>query len=310
MSQLSGQGDNILVMPPAAARSALRLALSDLSQLTKPRITLMVVATAYIGFVIGGDSVGVVHHWSVLALTLLGTALSCMGASAFNQAMERDTDLLMKRTADRPVPSGRVPVFVATLLGLLLSGVGVGVLAFAANTFAAAVSAFTIVSYVLLYTPMKRLSSVCTIVGAVPGALPPVIGYVAATGAFGVEAWIMFAILFIWQLPHFLAIAWLYREEYGAAGLPMLPVLDPDGSATARQILVGCLVLLPLGLAPTAIGMCGNVYFIAALAAGGLFLAYGVKLAIHRTRANARALFLVSLIYLPLVFALMVIDRA
>ncbi|MCE9591814.1 MAG: heme o synthase [Planctomycetes bacterium] len=310
MTQLTGPNENVLTLPPAAARSVMHMALSDVSQLTKPRITLLVVATAWIGFVIGSDAAHVVHPWVVLAGTLVGTALSCMGASAFNQVLERDVDALMNRTKDRPIPSGRVSVTAAALLGTVLSCLGVGILAVTTNTATAALSAITILSYALIYTPMKRVSSVCTIVGAVPGALPPVMGYVAAAGGPGVAAWAMFAILFLWQLPHFLAIAWLYRDDYAAAGLPMLPVLDPDGRATARQILLGCLVMLPIGLAPTAVGMSGKIYFVGALIAGLVFLAFGVRLALNRTRANARALFFASLVYLPLVFALMVIDRA
>lgn len=310
MSQLTGPSENVLALPPVAARSSLRLAFSDFNQLTKPRITLLVLSTTYIGFVFGAKAAEAVYPWSMVLLTLLGTALSCMGASAFNQVLERDVDALMTRTAGRPLPAGRVSVAAATGLATVLCMLGVGVLAMTSNTAAAAVAALTILSYVLIYTPMKRLSSVCTIVGAVPGALPPVIGYVAAADRLGVEAWILFAILFLWQLPHFLAIAWLYRDEYAAAGLPMLPVVDPDGRATSRQILLGCLVLLPIGLIPTAIGMSGMVYFYGSLLAGVLFLYYGIKLAFNRTRPNARALFFASIIYLPVVFALMVIDRA
>jgi protoheme IX farnesyltransferase len=233
-----------------------------------------------------------------------------MGASTFNQVLERDTDAMMQRTLNRPLPAGRISVASAVLMGLLLSVLGVALLLAFSHPLAALLTAFTVLSYVFVYTPMKRVSSVCTIVGAVPGALPPVIGFAAATGRIGIEAWIMFAILFLWQLPHFLAIAWLYRDDYARAGLPMLPVVDPDLAATRRQILAGCLALLPLGLMPTLVGMCGAAYFVGALLAGLFFLGFGIALVIGRTRRHARALFFASLVYLPLVFALMLIDMA
>jgi len=316
VTQLTGPTDPVLTLPEeetgsARTASSARLRFADFSVMTKPRITFMVVVTAWIGYemALGTPTVSASFSWGVLAATLVGTALSCMGASVLNQVLERDTDALMERTKDRPLPAGRISMPAALALGLTLSLVGVAALAVFVNLLTAALSAFTIINYALVYTPLKRISSVCTIVGAVPGALPPVMGYAAAANSVGVEAWAMFAILFLWQLPHFLAIAWLYKEDYARAGLPMLPVVDPDGRATARQILLGCLALLPVGLWPTTLGMSGRVYFAGALIAGLVFLAFGVALIIGQTRKHARALFFASLIYLPLVYALMVIDR-
>ncbi len=329
MSQVLGQNPTTISLDPAQETAALALPrsswrslLSDVGQMTKPRITTLVVATAYIGYEIGQHSQSLalrqldplirlpVTPWWTLPATLLGTGLACMGASAFNQVLERDVDALMHRTMNRPLPAGRISVASALFLGSLLSVLGIGLLLAFSHPLAALLTATTVLSYVFVYTPMKRISSVCTIVGAGPGALPPVIGFAAATGRIGIEAWIMFAILFLWQLPHFLAIAWLYRDDYARAGLPMLPVVDPDFAATRRQILAGCLALLPLGLMPTLVGMSGVAYFIGALLAGLFFLGFGIALVIGRTRRHARALFFASLVYLPLVFALMLIDMA
>ncbi|MCC7193092.1 MAG: protoheme IX farnesyltransferase [Phycisphaeraceae bacterium] len=309
MMQLTSEAEESLALSQGPVRAG-TIRFRDLSLLTKPRITLMVAVTAYLGFAFAarGTMMTSAEYWFTLIVTLIGTSLSCMGACTLNQVIERQTDGLMKRTADRPLPAGRMTARTASGIGLLLSVAGVSVLLLI-NPLTALLSAITIASYVLLYTPMKRVSSICTIVGAIPGALPPVMGFTAAQNRIGVEAWIMFAILFLWQLPHFLAIAWLYKEDYARAGMPMLPVVDPDGRATSRQILLGCLALLPLGLLPTAMHMSGMIYFIGAMLAGLMFLGFGIALVIGQTRTLARALFFASLVYLPLVFALMVIDR-
>ncbi len=309
MMQLTSETEESLALSQGPVRAG-TIRFRDLSLLTKPRITLMVAVTAYLGFAFAarGTMMTSAEYWFTLIVTLIGTSLSCMGACTLNQVIERQTDGLMKRTADRPLPAGRMTARTASGIGLLLSVAGVSVLLLI-NPLTALLSAITIASYVLLYTPMKRISSICTIVGAIPGALPPVMGFTAAQNRIGVEAWIMFAILFLWQLPHFLAIAWLYKEDYARAGMPMLPVVDPDGRATSRQILLGCLALLPLGLLPTAMHMSGMIYFIGAMLAGLMFLGFGIALVIGQTRTLARALFFASLVYLPLVFALMVIDR-
>ena len=280
--------------------------LNDFSQLTKPRITMMVVVTAYVGYAVGAAPIS---SWTTLLFTLLGVALSCMGASAFNQVYERDIDSLMQRTQGRPLPDGRMAARTATVIALLLCVTGVTVLMLMTNLLTAALSTLTIASYVLIYTPLKRISSVSTIVGAVPGALPPVMGYTAAAGHIGVEAWLLFGILFLWQLPHFLAIAWLYRQDYARADVALLPVLDPDGGSTFRQAMLGCLALVPLGLLPTMMGVTGVVYFFGSLIAGVVFLGFAVALVIGQTQRHAKAMFYASLVYLPWVYVLFLIDR-
>lgn len=294
-------------------RTARPSVMSDLAELAKTRITAMVVLTAYLGYVMGQDAAypGVSPHARPghLFLTLLGTALSCIGAGILNQIYERRTDALMRRTADRPLPAGRISPALALPLGLGSAIVGVALLAALAGTLAAGLSAFTIVTYTLLYTPLKRLSHTATIVGAVPGAMPPLIGYAAAAHALSFEAWVVFAIMFIWQLPHFLAIAWLYRDDYARAAFPLLPVIDPTGDSTFRQILASCLALLPLGILPAMLGVCGTLYLWGALIAGIAFLGMAVNLITRRSRAAARSLFFASLLYLPVVLALLAFDR-
>jgi len=299
-----------------------------LSQLTKPRITLMVVITAYIGYELGrrGITTSITEHvggrqafasrpllvvadWLLLVMSMFGTALACMGASVLNQVFERDTDALMPRTANRPIAAGRITARAGLFAGISLSLLGVLTLAIFSNLLTAILGAFTIVSYAWVYTPLKRLTSTCTIIGAVPGAMPPLMGYAAVTGTLSLEAWILFAILFLWQLPHFLAIAWLYKDDYAAAGLPMLPVIDTDYQATCRQILLGATAMLPVSLIPTALGMAGTLYFVTALLSGFVFLGLSLALIKTRTRQMARALFFWSIIYLPLVFAMLIYDR-
>lgn len=282
---------------------------NDLMTLTKMRITLMVALTAFVGFALGVAAAPEAWSWLTLIGTLLGTAISCMGASVLNQAYERDTDGLMDRTRERPLPAGRINPFLATLLGVLLSAVGVGILLATTHWLAAALSAATIVSYVLIYTPLKRTTSLALIIGAAPGAAPPLIGYAAATGTLGAAAWLCFAIMFVWQVPHFLAIAWLYRDDYARTGMPMLPCIDsPDGRRTFRQVLISCLILLPLGLLPAYLGVSGSIYLVAALLCGLAFLWFGVRLMQQRTRAAARNLFLASLVYLPIILTVMLLD--
>ncbi len=300
-----------------SGRPLWRMKYSDVRELSKPRITRMVLVTTFIGFVMADrelyNAVSILntlkHNSALLFWTLLGTALSCMGASVLNQVYERDTDSLMDRTQSRPLPAGRVNMLSASVLGLLFSIAGVAILAGKVNMLSAAISAFTIFSYVLLYTPMKRINSTSTLVGAVPGALPPVIGYTAVADHVGLLAGLLFGIMFVWQLPHFLAIAWLYREDYAKAGMPMLPVVDPDGSSTFRQMLISCIVLVPLGALPTVFGFCGWYYFAGSLVAGLAFLAFGIKLIRGRTRRDARLMFFASLFYLPVVLGLMMFDQ-
>ena len=281
--------------------------LGDFVELTKPRITFMVVVTTAAGFYLGsGPSI----HLLVLLSTILGTALVAAGASCLNQLLERDTDARMLRTRNRPLPAGRLDFSHALGFGLALSLLGTIVLYVAANALTAALGAVTLALYVLVYTPLKRVTSLCTIVGAVPGALPPVMGWTAARGALSAEAWILFAVLFFWQMPHFLAIAQAYREDYRRGGQPMLPVIDEGGSSTARQVVLYCLALLPVSLMPTMVGLCGPLYFWGALVLGIGYLGFGLAGALERTDPAARRLLRYSVIYLPALLALMTVDKA
>jgi heme o synthase len=286
-------------LPVASARAA------DFLALTKPRLNLLVVATTLAGYYLGAD------HWdpALLASTVVGTALVAGGAAAFNQILERDTDSLMRRTRTRPLPDGRMRVASAVWFALGLSLAGLALLASGANWLAASVAGTTLISYALIYTPLKAKTSLSTLVGGVPGALPPMIGWSAATHTLSLEAWILFAIVFLWQMPHFLAIAWLCREDYARAGLPMLPVVEPDGRSTAQQAVLYAAVLVPVSLAPTLIGLAGRVYFAGALVLGLAFLAFGIQFARARTNDNARRLFLGSISYLPLLWGLMLSNR-
>ena len=291
---------------PAGPLSTFR----DYVTLTKPRITLMVVLTVWVGFMFGAGARG--WDWLTLCSALIGAAMSCMGASVLNQVYERDTDAKMNRTKGRPMPTGRVGVAAGWAYGLTLSALGVLLLGVMTTWLAAGVSALTIVSYAVVYTPMKRTTHMATVVGALPGALPPVLGYAAASGGsgtIGVEACLLFAIMFVWQLPHTLAIYWLYRDEFEKAGFPLLAVIDPSGSYTFRQILIGSLLLLPLGLTPTLFGVSGLVYFATAFACGLLMLGASLALAAEPTRGRARGLFFASLVYLPVVLVMMLVDR-
>ena len=280
--------------------------LADLFVFTKVRVNLLVVATTAGGFYMASpDGMNVL----VLAFTVAGTALVAGGAAALNQISERDIDLLMHRTRHRPLPDGRIGLAEARAIAWSASIGGVVLLAVTANLLAAAVAAITLVTYAHVYTPMKRVTSFSTVVGAVPGALPPMIGWAAARNSIDAPAWALFLIVFLWQLPHFLAIAWLYREDYGRAGLPMLPVVDPDGASTARQSLLYATALVPVSILPSALGLAGPIYAASALALGLAFIAVGVRFAMSRTKANARLLFLTSLVYLPAVWILMMFDR-
>ena len=279
----------------------------DFLDLTKPRITLMVLVTTTLGFLAaGGRSQGTLLDLGAL---LLGVGLLSAGSSALNHLLERDTDALMRRTADRPLPSGRLSPESAMLFGAILTLVGLMLLAAQTNLVTALIGAAAVAIYVFVYTPLKRVSSLATIVGAVPGALPPVMGWTAAGGGLDAGAWVLFGILFFWQLPHFLAIAWLYREDYARAGFPMLPVVDTDGRATARQAVLYGAALLPVSLLPTVAGLTGAPYFFGALALGAAFLGSCVAFSLSATPRSARRLLMMSLLYLPAVLAAMVIDR-
>jgi protoheme IX farnesyltransferase len=228
---------------------------------------------------------------------------------ALNEYIEREQDALMRRTQSRPLPDGRLQPLAARRFGIITTTGGLLYLVFLGHPLSALVVAITAGSYLFCYTPLKLRTSLCSLVGAVPGALPPVAGWVAARGAFGGEEWVLFAILFLWQLPHSLAIAWLYREDYARAGFRLLPVIHPDGHSTGRQVVTNCLALLAVGLVPTLMGLTGAVYFVAALLLGVAFLGFGIDLARSHTAAAARRLLLASLVYLPLAFLLMALDK-
>jgi protoheme IX farnesyltransferase len=281
--------------------------LTDLLELTKPRITTMVAVTTAAGFLMaspGGLDFGLLLH------ALFGTCLVAAGAAALNHVVERDVDARMRRTAQRPLPSGRLDPDLGLLWAVLLAVTGVAWLALAVNLLTSLLGALTLAAYVFVYTPMKRLSSLATIVGAVPGAVPPMMGWTAARDVLEPGAWVLFAILFLWQLPHFLAIAWMYRVDYERGGMPMLPVIDPGGARTGRQAILYAAALVPVSLLPTPLGLTGGLYFAGALVLSLAFLAASYSFRLQRTNVAARKLLLVSVFYLPAILAVMLLDRA
>ena len=279
---------------------------ADLVTLTKPRVNLLVVASTLAGYYMAAGDGGTP---ATLISAVVGTALVSGGAAALNQIAERDTDGLMRRTQHRPMPSGRLQTGEARTFALALVAAGLVELALFANLVAAAVAGVTVVFYALIYTPLKRRTSFATVVGAVPGALPPMIGWAAARGTLDPAAWALFAVQFLWQLPHFLAIAWIYRDDYARAGFPMLPVIEPDGRSTARQAVAYAAALVPASLATTALGVTGTTYFATAAALGVLFLGITMWFGWRRTGAAARTLFVASILYLPVLWILMIADR-
>jgi heme o synthase len=296
-------GDAVATKVEVAKGSGL---LGDLGELSKARLSLLVLLTTLVGFLTGWHGP---MDWTLLAATLVGTALSAAGASALNQWIERDLDALMPRTADRPLPARRMHPSDALLFGLLCCGCGVALLALLANAITALLSFLTIVIYALAYTPMKRVSELNTLVGAVPGALPPLLGWTAATGHASLGGWILFLILWFWQMPHFLGIAWMYKDQYALAGFKMITLRDPEGWATAWQSLIYSAGLLAVSLLPGLLGMASPFYFLAALALGAGMLFLAGDLVRTRSLAAARRLFFASLIYLPLLLGSLVLCR-
>jgi heme o synthase len=280
--------------------------MKDYVELTKPRITWLILMSTAVGYVFGHRG-----EWLLLPVlhTLLGTGLIASGTAALNQWMEREADKLMRRTAQRPIPAGRLSAPRALAFGIALSLAGFVELWLGLNLLTALLGAATLVSYLFLYTPLKQRTPLSTLVGAFPGAMPPVIGYAAAAGALNQEAAILFLILFLWQFPHFLAIAWMYREDYARAGILMLPVAQPSGEATARQMVLYSVALIPVSLMPSVLGMSGTWYLFGALAAGLWFLYHGVRVVMDRTTLRARRVLLASVLYLPLIYGLMLLDR-
>ncbi len=278
----------------------------DYVALTKPRVNLLVLVTTTIGFHLG--NVGRTDL-ALLFHTVVGTFLVASGAAAFNQVLERDVDARMRRTMARPLPGGRVSARDAALFATALSIAGILELGFGANWLAATVALITLGSYALVYTPLKRVTSLATIIGAVPGALPPVIGWAASRGSVGLEAWVLFAIVFVWQMPHVLAVSWLYREDYARGVIRVLPVEDPNGRSTAFQMVNYAAALVPVSLMPTVVGIAGRTYLAGAIVLSIALLAMTIRFARNRTPEGARRLFAASLVYLPVLWVLMLADR-
>ncbi|MCC6128508.1 MAG: protoheme IX farnesyltransferase [Acidobacteria bacterium] len=281
----------------------------DMFELTKPRITLFVVMTAYVGFVVGAKVPVFGLDFSTLLHTLLGTALVASGTSVFNQLWEIKLDARMKRTASRPLPAGRISPATAFGFGAALSILGIAELAVFANAITSVLAATTLLSYVFVYTPMKTRSPLSTIVGAIPGALPPLGGFTASSGAIAPEGLVLFAILFLWQLPHFFAIGWKHRKDYGEAGCQILAVIDPSGKSSGRQALWYTALLLPVSMAPAFLGTTGVLYGVAALLLTSLFLLSSLQFARETTDRNATRLFLMSIGWLPAVLILLLANR-
>jgi heme o synthase len=281
-------------------------AFGDYIALTKPRLNVLVVATSAAGYYLGSETTPAL---SPMAIAVAGTALVAGGAAVLNQVYERDTDALMRRTRLRPLPDGRVATSEASLFGMALAGAGLLLLGAGANVLSATLALATLVSYLIVYTPMKRRSPASTLVGAVPGALPPLIGWTAASGALSLGGLALFAIVFLWQVPHFMAIAWLYRDDYARAGFPMLPVIDPEGRRAGRQAVIYSVLLLPAAVAPALIDVSGLFYLAFAAVASTALLVLAIRFAAARTDAAARALFLGSIAYLPLLWVAMIADK-
>jgi heme o synthase len=279
---------------------------SDLVALTKPRVLVMVLVTTLVGYDVGltgsADYLRVIH-------LLIGTLLAAGGTLALNQYWERDVDARMARTRSRPLPAGRLQPLEALALGTALTLLGTAYLAALVGILVALITAVTSILYLFAYTPLKRRSALCTLVGAVPGALPPVAGWAAARGDVALGAWILFGVLFLWQLPHTLSIARLYRDDYARAGVRVLPVIDPDGASTERQMVLACVALLAVSLVPPVIGWTGSTYLGGAVALGLAFAAVGIVQALAPSPRAARRVLLASLLYLPLLLGLLALDK-
>ena len=287
---------------PSPASATVR----DYIELTKPRITWLILMSTAIGFFFGAR-----EGWAWLAFlhTIIGTGLIASGTAALNQWYERDADARMNRTRQRPIPSGRVSPAKACWFAVGLSVLGFVELWLGANLLTALLGAFTLLTYLFVYTPLKQKSWHATTIGAIPGAMPPMIGFAGASGHLTAEAWVLFAILFLWQFPHFYAIAWMYREDYSRAGIKMLPVIEPDGDSTIRQILGTSVLLIPISLLPIWLGMSGYWYLLGALLLGMAYVYSAIQAGRERTRSRVRGVLLASVVYLPILYVLMMADR-
>ena len=291
-----------IAMPEARRASSV----ADYLALTKPRLNFLVVATSAAGYYLGGAGGSDLVS---MAEAVAGTALVAGGAAVLNQLYERDTDALMRRTRQRPLPAGRVAPADARIFGLALSVAGLVLLAARANWLSAGLALATLLTYLVIYTPMKRRTSLATLVGAIPGALPALIGWTASHGSIAYGGAALFTMVFLWQIPHFMAIAWLYREDYGKAGFPMLPVIDPEGRRAGRQAVWYAAALVPVSLTPAYIGLAGSVYFASALVLSVSLLVLAVRFSATRSDAAARALFFGSITYLPLIWIIMIANH-
>jgi heme o synthase len=289
----------------AQARDRRRV-VADLIALTKPRVVLMILVTTVVGYYVGLSGA---PDYAKLVHLLVGTLLAASGTLALNQYWERDVDARMERTRVRPLPEGRLAPLEALLFGTAVTVAGLGYLGAFVGAMVLLVTGATTVLYLFAYTPLKLRTPLCTIVGAVPGALPPVTGWVASREAFGIGAWVLFGILFLWQLPHTLAIARLYRDDYARAGVRLLPVVDAEGTSTERQIVTGCLALLAVSLLPTLIGLAGPIYFVGAFLLGAAFVVLGTRQALTPSASSARRVLFASLLYLPVLLALLAFDK-
>ena len=279
-----------------------RARVSDYFELTKPRITFMVLISTLVGFYLGAET----FLTLLFVHTLVGTALVAAGASSFNQYLERDRDARMMRTRTRPIPDGRLLPADALAFSIAISVAGVGYLAAFVNTLTAVIGAATLAAYVLLYTPLKTRTTWCTLIGAFPGAAPPLMGWAAARGDLGTIGLSLFAIQFLWQMPHFFAISWMFTEDYRRAGF----MVHSSGVTTGRQIILYCCALIPVSLLPTLFGATGRWYLLGALLLGFVYLGYGFAVALFRSNTHAQRLLKISVLYLPALFVLMMIDKA
>lgn len=289
-----------------AAAQDRRRVVADFVALTKPRVVVMILLTTVVGYYVG--LAGPADYACLLHL-IVGTLLAAGGALALNQYWERDVDARMERTRSRPLPDGRLQPRGALGFGVAITVLGVAELAAGVNVRAAFVTVAITAIYVFAYTPLKLRTPLCTVVGAIPGALPPVTGWVAARGELSLGAWLLFAILFLWQVPHTLAIARLYRDDYARAGIRVLPVVDAEGTSTERQIVAACAALLVVGPIPALLGLAGAVYLVAALALGGVFVVLATRQALAPSAASARRVLFASLFYLPVLLAVLALDK-
>jgi protoheme IX farnesyltransferase len=301
---MKGTHVDIAPVPLSVGRRSSQV-IADYLALTKPRLNSLVVVTSAGGYYLGVSR----PAFLPMAAVAVGTALVAGGAAVLNQVYERETDALMQRTRLRPLPDQRVTPEEARTFGTLLAGAGLVFLSVSANALAALLALVTLVVYLTVYTPMKRRSPLATLIGAVPGALPPLIGWTAASGSLSLGGWALFTIVFLWQIPHFMAIAWLYRDDYARAGFPMLPVVEPDGRRAGLQAVFYAAALVPASVAPTVVGLTGAAYFWTALVLGVGLLWMAARFALSRTDATARVLFYSSITYLPLIWTAMLLDH-